>query len=221
MGNLIKTTIVNNNTGGSKTPLEYFYTFLNSSNCPLITSQSLSNEIITLGIDNTIQLILDAYSGYEMYIIDDTGTKIAGSNFNTFRGYFHFTIYFTNTFFYLQFKDNYGDKFFLVYEKIGGKRYFGTTWSDSTISWFSITALNFKQVENQSYYKYGSLLNYSCNLDSLDYSSNILFDSNNQITDIIDSNTFTCSTVLANTILTFNGKNYYSIGTNTLVEVDL
>lgn len=220
MGTLVKKTIVNNDGGSSQIPMEYFYTFLNSLNCPLITSQSLSNKIITLDIDNTIQLVLNGNSRYAIYVIDDTGTELTGGTFNTFRAYFNFTIYFTDTFFYLYFRDANSDKFFLVYEKISGKRYFGTTWADSTVSWLPINTLSFKQVENQSYYKYSKLLNYSCGLDNLDYSSNILFNSNDQVTDIIDSNTLTCSTVPTNNIFTFNGKNYYSIGPNTLVEVD-
>lgn len=221
MGTLIRKTFVNSGPGSSKIPMSCFNIFFSTLNCPLITSQSLSSDILTLGIDDTIQLILNGNSRYEIYIIDDTGTEVTGGTFNTFRDYFNFTIYYTDTFFYLYFKDPYGDKFFLVYEKISGKRYFGTTWDAATIPWLSITALTFKQVENQSNYKYSQLLNYSCGLDNIDYSSNILFNSNNEVTDIIDSNTLTCSTVSTDTILTFNGKNYYSIGANTLVEVDL
>jgi len=218
MGTLVKKTLVKNYIDSSSTlPMDSVKAFFDTIDCSLIKSCTLSSTTLTIGIDNTIQLVLNA--PYEIFIYDDAGSKISGIDFNTFRDSFNFLIYFTDTFFYLYFWDNYGYKYLLLYEKIDSKRYFGTTYTSESTQLF-ITDLTIKQVENQSYYKYKKLLNYNCGLDNIDYSPNILFNSNNETTDIIESNTFTCSTVSAYHIMTFNGSNYYSLGANTLVEVD-
>jgi len=218
MGTLVKKTLVKNYIDSSSTlPMASVKAFFDTIDCSLIKSCTLSSNTLTIGIDNTIQLVLNA--PYEIFIYDDAGSKIGGIDFNTFRDSFNFLIYFTDTFFYLYFWDNYGYKYLLLYEKIDSKRYFGTTYTSESTQLF-ITDLTIKQVENQSYYKYNKLLNYSCGLDNIDYSSNILFNSNNEITDIVDTNTLTCSTVPTYYMMTFNGSNYYSLGANTLVEVD-
>ena len=221
MGTLIKKTIVNNTPGSSEVPMQYFLAFWNTVDCSLIKSCTLSNKILTINIDDTIQLVFNANANYILYIIDDTGTQKSGCTFNTFREYFDFNIYFTDTFFYFQFRDAHSVRYILVYEKINGKRYFGYNYAEIDTHWFSITEITLKQVEDQSNYKYNQILNYSCELDNIDYSSNILFNSNDEITDIIDSNTLTCTPVPIDYVITFRGSNYYSIGSNTLVEVDL
>ena len=218
MGTLVKKTLVKNYVDSSSTlPMDSVKAFFDTIDCSLIKSCTLSSNTLTIGIDNTIQLVLNA--PYEIFIYDDAGTKISGTDFNTFRNSFNFIVYFTDTFFYLYFFDDYGYKYLLVYEKIDSKRYFGATYTSESTPLY-ITNLTIKQVENQSYYKYNKLLNYSCGLDNIDYSSNILFNSNDEITDIVDSNTLTCSTVPTYYMMTFNGSNYYSLGANTLVEVD-
>lgn len=221
MGTLIKKTIVNDIPGSSEMPMQYFLTFWNAIDCSLIKSCTLSNKILTINIDNTIQLVFNGNASYTLYIIDDTGTQQSGCTFNTFRDYFDFNIYFTDTFFYFQFHDAYGVRYIFVYEKINDKRYFGYNYAESDTHWFSITEITLKQVENQLNYKYKKMLDYTAWIENIDYSTNFLFDANDLVTDIIDTNTLTCTNVLINTVISFKAHNYYSIGANTLVEVDL
>ena len=79
--------------------------------------------------------------------------------------------------------------------------------------------------ESEATYTHGKLLNYSCEnvypdyYGYIDYANDYLV-SSSVITEVVDENTLTCSIVTANKIVTFEGTNYFALGTNTIIPIE-
>lgn len=78
--------------------------------------------------------------------------------------------------------------------------------------------------ESGTSYTHGKLFNYSCEnvypdyYGYIDYTNDTLFISG-VISEVVDENTLSCSTVTANKIVTFEGTNYFALGTNTIIPI--
>ena len=107
------------------------------------------------------------------------------------------------------------------YEIIDGNHYFGAIGSQDTTGtpWYPITSVPLKQVENQNYYNHIQMLSYTAPLNYIDYSADVLFKDGTTLSNYIDTNTLTCTTVTQDTIFTFGAHNYYSLGPNTLIQI--
>lgn len=214
-----KKTLVNP-APGSYMPVSRFYNLFNDIDCSIV-SIDLSGSVITFNIDNAVKIVMSS-SSYSMWGVNDLGTDIGACMFNPARANFTFTICYSDTFFYFQYRDAYNQIFLSAYEIINGNRYFNAVNNDndsSGITWYPITKIPLKQIENQTYYSHHAMLSYTTPLNYIDYSSDILF-SGDTVSDYIDTNTLTCSNVAQNDILTFKGHNYYSLGPNTLIQLN-
>lgn len=178
-----------------------------------IISTSLSNNVFTITIDNTTSI---RFEYYIVTVIDDLGYGVASAMYNPFTEPLTFIIGFSDTFFYLCYYDSYSRGVTAVYEKISGKRYFGGT---GTGNFQPITSIRMKSVEDQGSVYFKKVLNYSVDSGSLDYAQNVLFNRDSAMI-LVDPNTITCTDVTQNKIITFNGNRYYSLGPNTLIQLN-
>lgn len=178
-----------------------------------IISTSLSNDVFTITIDNTTSI---SFRYYTVTAYDDLGYGIAEAMYNPFTEPLTFIIGYSDTFFYLCYYDAYSRGITVVYEKINGKRYVGGT---SSGNFQPITSIRMKCVEDQGSVYFKKVIGYSVESGTLDYTQNLLFDRFDNII-LTDPNTVTCTDVTQNKIITFNGNRYYSLGPNTLIQLN-
>lgn len=215
MGATIVKKIYNINYIPNSTVKNYF----DNLNASLI-STSASGEILTITVDNLVTIVFNRPS-YQLSVFDENNNIIAYTAFNTSSTRippYTFVSCFSDTIFYFQYNDNYSNRLLFVYEIIDGKRYFGAI--GGTTSWYPITSITLKQVEDQSNYAHIKILNYTAPLNYIDYSSDILFENGNTMSNYIDINTVTCTTVTQDNVITFGAHNYYSLGPNTLIQLN-
>jgi len=199
-----------------------FKAFLDTFDCPII-STSITSYTLNINVNNIVTVALNMDNNRTQVIYNGTT-----SNYSMINSYnpAQMTAICGDTFFYLQFNCDYGAgrRFCFVYEIISGKNYFGAvgagTESSSAHVWYSITDITLKQVENSLNYTHKKVLSYAAPLNYIDYSSDILFESGTYASDVIDSNILTCSDVPQDNVITFNGNNYYSLGPNTLIQLN-
>lgn len=214
-----KKTLVNP-APGSYMPVSRFYNLFNDIDCSIVSIE-LSSGVITFTIDNIVKIVMNS-TNYTMWGVDDSGNHVGDCMFNPARDNFTFIICYSDTFFYFQYRDTYNQIFLSVYEIIDGNRYFNAVNNNndtSGINWYPITKIPLKQIENQNYYSHSTMLRYTTLLNYVDYSSDVLF-SENTASEYIDTNTLACSNIAQNDILTFKGHNYYSLGPNTLIQLN-
>lgn len=180
-----------------------------------IISTSLSGGVLTILIDNIVTI---TFRNYTVEAFDENGNSISYAEYNPFREPHTFIFCYSDTFFYLEYRDAWGVGIICVYEIIGDTRYFGALGGES--GWTPISSVPLKQVENHNYYQHTSILSYVAPDNYIDYSIDMLFENGNTMSDIIDTNTVTCTSITQNRKITFNGRTYYSLGPNTLLELD-
>jgi hypothetical protein len=178
-----------------------------------IISTSLSNDVFTITIDNTTSV---SFRYYTAAAYDDFGYNIAENMYNPNTIPLTFITGFSDTFFYLCYYDNWSRGITVVYEKINGKRYFGGT---GTGGFQPITSIRMRCVEDQGSVYFKNIISYSVDSGTLDYTQNSLFNPLNNII-LVDPNTITCTDVTQNKIITFNGNRYFSLGPNTLIQLN-
>lgn len=192
--------------------------YFDNLNASLI-STSASGEILTITVDNLVTIVFNRPS-YQLSVFDENNNRIASTTFNTSSTRippYTFLSCFSDTIFYFQYNDNYSNRLLFVYEIIDGKRYFGAI--GGTTSWYPITSITLKQVEDQSNYAHIKILNYTAPLNYIDYSVDVLFENGNTMSNYIDTNTITCTNVTQDNVITFGAHNYYSLGPNTLIQL--
>ena len=201
---------------------------LNISNVPLSTvkslfdnlgasiiSTSLSNDVLTIRIDNIVSI---TFRNYTVEAFDENGSSISSEMYNPFTNPHTFIVGYSDSLFYLEYRDAYSRGIVALYEVIDTKRYFGALGGSS--GWTPISSVQLKQIENQAYYQHKTILNYIAPSGYIDYAIDMLFENGNTVVGIIDPNTITCTTVTQNNKITFDGHNYYSLSPNTLARLD-
>ena len=208
-------------------PITTVKNFFDNLNASLI-STSLSGQILTITVDNLITIEYNKENSssrrFTLTVFDENGSRIAYAGFNTTSSYvppYTFLACYSDNIFYHQYNDSYNRRLVFVYEIIEGKHYFGATGSSDSSGqpWYPITSVSLKQVENQSNYAHIKILNYTAPLNYIDYSSDVLFENGNTMSNYIDTNTITCTTVTQDNVITFGAHNYYSLGPNTLIQL--
>lgn len=184
--------------------------FFNGLNCSLISS---SGGVVSIGTEFSLRL-----SGITAYFYKGD-TSLVGSTYNW---PMTVTVCCSDSLVSIQLQDPQSRRITLIYEKFGDITIYATAGggNNSGTAFHSINSLTFTEYESELTYNHKARLNYSNELGYIDFTSEVLFDSNNYKTDIEDPNFIACSTVPSNQVITFQGKNYYSIGTNTLVLID-
>ena len=192
--------------------------FFDSFNCPLIETTLVDSETFTVNIDNTVLLSFNGSSAVRNITatIDGVTTEIgSGQTYQTY-GSKTFIVTCSSSFIYIDFLLTYtGKRLNVLYEKIGNLKYFGYLNDNGNIQSFDI-----KNLGDGLNYKHGKRLNYTCELDVLDYTSDCIFLSDGQKTDVEDTNFVSCTDITAKKVITFNGENYYALGTNILAHLD-
>lgn len=203
-------------------PITVVKNFFDNLNSDLI-STSVSGQVLTIRVDNLINIKFSKVN-YHLTVYDENDSIVAWTQFNTTSPNvppYTFSACFSDTFFYLQFSDSSNRRLLFVYEIIDGNRYFGAIGSQDTTGtpWYPITSVPLKQVENQNYYNHIQMLSYTAPLNYIDYSADVLFKDGTTLSDYVDTNTLTCTTVTQDNVITFGAHNYYSLGPNTLIQL--
>ena len=194
--------------------------FFDSLDCSLITTELISNDSLTVHVNNIVDLKFA--DGYSQVTYDGTTTSYSVLDNTTSCT---ITAVYSANLFYVQFCCNYstGRRIAFLYEIVGNNNYFGAvgsgTGSTSVHAWYSINNIPLTCIEDSGSYAHGTLLNYSTSLGYIDYCSDILLQSS-AATNIIDTNFVACTEVSADQVITFNSQNYYTIGAHTLVPID-
>lgn len=183
-----------------------------SLGCPLVTIDG--TDIV---IDNyfTIKLY---YASWPCVGIWKDGVQLSGP---TVAGSSTITVAYSDTLFYIWTHDENGSSgigIYLVYEKTPDFTIYASP--NNYISGFSsIQSHTFVDRYTGDEYKHSGVLKYSREINSIDYTEDSLFSTGGQRI-IQDSNFISCSTIAQDSVVTFNGKNHYSVGPNILVSMD-
>lgn len=190
--------------------------FLDSLNCSLIETELLSEYNLLITIDDIISLKYYGYGnpGAKISIIIN-GVETDITNIGGAYGSKTIIVVCSDDFIYIDYTDRSGCLYF-CYEKINNENYYGyNTNSGALLS--DITLIN---MENNTQYKHGARLNYEYDVGYLEYAPDILFNELGTQRKLDDPNFIACTTVTAKQVITFNGKNYYSLSANVLVQMD-
>lgn len=183
-------------------------TWFNNLNCPLI---SASGNVIN--IDDVFTLTKDNY----IVTLNKGSTQIFSSSWNNPATV---TVCCSDTLVYIQGYDPQSRRFVFIYEKLDDiiiYAYFGGG-NTTGVAFKPISSVTFTDINTGLEYTHDARLNYSVELGNIDYAPDVLFLSG--VKNVEDPNFVTCSTVTADKVVTFQGQNYYAVGSNTLVLMD-
>ena len=207
MAILQQLNIVSQEEGWKNKILNFFYEMVSE----IITDKEIEeDQYVNLVFNNnttfTVNFVDDSYR----FLVNDTqygNTIPINSDSNIIVAY-------SDSMFWVSAKtstDTYNASF--LYEFINNKRYVS---SNSATDFY-----DFNLVEPLSLraYQHGKLLNFTCNVGTIGYSRDYLFDGNN-ISTLEDPNTLQCTTITPGQTITFNSANYYAVASNLLILMD-
>lgn len=191
--------------------------YLNALNNPSIVAY-MNNNVPTININDV--LLITGYLGNGGRIYRN-GVQIAGVD----RGFINpqTTIVYSDDFvsiwFYTTWGSGWSTAFGAIYRKVGDLELSGGT--AATGSYYPIENFTLLDNNTEQLYKYGKRLDYSADANMINYTQNVLFEPNGIISaDIIDTGILACSAIPYGQIITFNGKDYFSIGTNNIIHIE-
>ena len=195
--------------------LKIFFDGLDAS----LLNVSISGTDLVIDVDDEKTITFDFTNN--QIAVDSVGVTYI----DTTAGPYSITVGVSANLFYIQLNDSYstGRRFIFVYEKIGGHKLFahngtGATSETAVAGFYSIASLTFTDIDTLLNYSHGVRISGTASEGYLLYSSDALF--NAGVKDMEDPNFITCSTVVANVVISFDGSNYYSVGPNTLLLMD-
>ena len=207
-------TLIKHQFNVDNVPFSTIKNYIDGLSIPVI-STSLANNQFDIMVFSTYKI---RFQYYTCHIYDEFGYDLVGDSvmYNPFTEPLTFIIGYSDTFFYLHYYDAYSRGFTCVCEIIDSRKYMGVIAGGS---FQPVTSIRMKSAEDQGSVYFKKVLNYSVESDNLDYTQNVLFDKlDNMI--LIDPNTITCTDITQNKIITFNGNRYYSLGPNTLIQLN-
>lgn len=98
-----------------------------------------------------------------------------------------------------------------IFGSSGHYAYWGAYYMDTPITVY--------EVETGIPFNYGKPLNYSTSVSSIQYLNHTTL-LNGGVKVLSDNNFIACTNVTPSRVITINGQNYYSVGTNTLIPMD-
>lgn len=196
-----------------------YKSFFDSLNCPLLTTEADENNYFNLYVgaveDNILKFQGPRYGVAGLYV---KGTNVTDSNWGVD---LPITVCYTDKLFFMYTRNSSsnirGLSFF--YEELGDMKLYGYSYSATDNSFKPLDIITLTDNVSGLQYAHSKRLNYTASTGYIEYVPHQLFQSG-VITNINDNNFISCSTIAANQSVTIAGKNYYSIGTNTLVEID-
>ena len=200
-----------------------FINIMTNITCPFVTVSLVSDDLYVL-VDSTVTINIRLQSsnlGSITITYDGSTTATIGSGYYSNQ---YIILGYDASVFYIQMNDmgagTKGRAFFFVYEKIGNECYFGYTGSTSmNVVFYNITTLTMQRVSDGNQYKHTNIFTYDAGIGRIDYSPHDAL-CQGSVLEIDDPNFVACTTVTSNQVCTFNGRNYYAVGTNTLLEMD-
>lgn len=209
------------------TSIQDYMDFFESFDCPLFNVSSNSIYIDNGEVMITVTEDSDYTNGRDWII-----SYAHGSSYTLVQqGPAAIWLCCSDNFFWLTVESNDTNKILFLYERILIDEY-DDYWKYLTGHAYTAKSGNpdihnvtITDVEYGDEYTHGKLFNYTCEnvypdcYDYIDYSEDTLFVSNG-LSNLVDPNTYTCSTVPINKIVTFSGINYFALGTNTVIPID-
>lgn len=189
--------------------------FFDSLNCELITSVTISGNYVLIEIDEIVTLKWNATASESIKIIyDGTESTVYGcDSVYPPRGETLIAIW-SNNFIIIKSKNNYddGNRMTFIYEQVNESEYFGMT------NTFNFNSVTIKNTDDNFSYSHKARLNYEAEIGKIDFTTDAIMQ--NGIKVLEDENFIACSIITSDQVITINGVNYYSIGTNTLAQLD-
>jgi hypothetical protein len=180
--------------------------YFNLLGCSLVT---IANDVIM--IDGIFSIIKESYA-ISIYKGDTQLVRRTCNNPNIL------TIGYTDSFIYFNTTDPQNRRVLFVYEKFNDLRLYAATSTTDGSPFIPIESLTLTDISTLQEYKHSAILNYQTVSKYIDYSVDRLF-SGTMCTDVVDPYFITCSPVTSDRLVTFNGENYYSAGTTTLIPM--
>ncbi len=195
-------------------------TFFDSFNSALI-SATISGSALHVVLNDDITVIFTNFSSTWFYIqVYRNSTQLFSKPMESdSSGMLEITVVASDDFFCMQVKDRFPHYCAVVYENIANTSLYGYQYDGSAR--IPITAITLYDASNGTdTCIHGTVLNYACQTGVLNFiSSDILWSGNAKFA--ADDNLVACTTVSIDSVITFNGANYYSLGTNTLIPMDV
>ena len=166
-------------------------------------------------IDNIFMIKLERLNYWPSVALYKDGTMIAS---RTVADASRITVAYSDTLFYVYTRDHNGTTgigIFLTYEKTPEFQIY--TYGEIT-GHPNIQDYTFTDIVTGNQYKHSGVLNYITELDYIDYTEDRLFSGDQRV--FVDNNFLSCSTITQDSVVTFAGKNHYSVGPNILVSID-
>lgn len=196
--------------------------FWEGIDCPIL-SVSTSGTTLILTVDDT--LVINLGCNDENYVREPLSITFNGSSLVSYEASYgmrstpaNITLAFTDKLFYLRIRNQYtsGNNVGLtiVYEKIGDKKYAGYARSDMT-DLKNITLIDTDGNSNTR----AVIIPYEVAANGIDYAENDVLTISG-VKSVVDPNFCACSTISNNSVITFEGQNFYAVGTKSVVKID-
>lgn len=207
--------------------------FIDSFNSPIVTASIVDTThsarggkdlVLTFEDKGTVTLYpngssIATYAAYNFPDISSDGRYIVSS------GEYPITICSSDTFFYFEFSFvSWGDycTFIFVYDKVSeNSTLFGIDGFYPHLHHSIIdTNLTVTELESGANFTYGRPLNYSVTIGTIQYLDHTII-LNGAVKAFNNNVLRSCTQVAPGVVITFNGQNYYAIGNNTLIPMEV
>ena len=193
--------------------------FINNLNCPILSAYKEDN-VPVININNIFTIKNYINNGFYIYTYGTQTQYIAGYWSAPIT-----TIIYDDNMVYLMMNNWWNGsqgskKFVTMYDKINNDiALYGYKFLDSSNP-LIIEDIDFYEVTTGEQYRFSSIFkSYVVPENYIDYTEKMLFKANARTT-IMAPNFLDCSNITPKNVITFNGKNYYTIGNYSLVEVE-
>ena len=211
MGRVNRESIGN---GNASTWKDYF----DGLNCSLL-SASISDTHCIISIGTTVSL--DIYgTGFATMVPTVNGTVKSGITIGYFpNGPIIITTVCSDKTFYMQMKDAENRRQLCLFEKYDQSEYFGSNLKGDTNRGF-LDIKTISLASTTSTLKHKARLGYTRTVGYIDICKETLFIDDNNISEYDNDDFISCSNVSGDMVVTFAGKNHYSVGTNLLATMN-
>lgn len=187
-------------------------------------SQFTSDSFITVDTENNRIYIDETHScyiyrdwwQYQFYINGSISTQPAFNSNDTI------TVAVSDTLFYMHaYNSSMGDQMVILAQKLDNGLIYKFNFKRDTANQFIPLDYSWNYIDmynDNLLYKHNKILNYSTYPNYINYATDILL--LNDTRAYFDNDLITCTTVTPDNIITFGSKNYFAIGTNTLIRMD-
>lgn len=200
-------------------------TYIDSMNCPLVVNTEVVGDSLVITLEDMGTFTIYRSDGwfYLKYNFINDITRVAecwaaGSSV------YPLLLCTSDNLFYFHLKGQWSwdipNSYVFIYDKLSDNSHLvgSTTWRNAAY-FLPVESLSLTELETVSTYAVGKPLNYAKAANHIDYCSPAILMSGD-VKAYNDPNFTSCSTVTVNNVYTFNGQNYFAIGTNTLIPID-